>query len=164
MLRQLTAQTWNKHRARILNFITRHGDKRITLAALHSLRALSNEQLSPQVEQAPPAAIVTYSEQGALLGVAYAIADGSGHCIVVVHSDARRRGIGNTLMKSLIESLPSFSCQVAIDNLASLALCFKNELQAVAMFKGPTGKATLRFERRTVNVSPNIRNTNSISQ
>jgi len=163
MLRQLTNQSWSKHRARILNFITRYGEKRITLAALHSLRALSNEQLNPQVENLPPASIVTYTEQGALLGVAYAIADGSGHCIVVVHPEARRRGIGSKLMKALIQALPAFSCQVAIDNLASLSLCFNNDLHAVAMFKGPTGKATLRFERRSMNASPNIRNSNPVS-
>lgn len=163
MLRQLTSQSWNKNRARILNFITRYGEKRITLAALHSLRAISNEQLNAQVEKLPPASIVTYTEQGALLGVGYAIADGSGHCIVVVHPDARRRGIGSKLMEALIHSLPSFSCQVAIDNVASLALCFKNELHAVAMFKGPTGKSTLRFERRSINASNTIRNSNPIS-
>ncbi|MCM3632531.1 MULTISPECIES: GNAT family N-acetyltransferase [Paenibacillus] len=163
MLRHHTSQSWKKHRARILNFITRYGEKKITLASLHSLRALSNEQLNVQVEHLPPASIVTYTEQGALLGVAYAIADGSGHCIVVVHPDARRRGIGSKLMEALIQSLPSFSCQVAIDNVASLALCFNNELHAVAMFKGPTGKSTLRFERRFMNASPNIRNSNPVS-
>lgn len=163
MLRKLTSQSWSKQRARILNFITRYGEKRITLAALHSLRALANEQLDPQVEQLPPASVVTYIEQGALLGVGYAIADGSGHCIVVVHSDARRRGIGSEIMENLIQSSPSFSCQVAIDNVASLALCFKNKLHAVAMFKGPTGKTTLRFERRSTHASTTIRNSNPIS-
>lgn len=162
MLRQLTANTWSTHRARILNFLTRHGDKRITLAALHSLRALSNDQLDPQVSCPSPAAIVTYTQQGKLLGVGYAVADGSGHCIIVVHHDARKKGIGNTIMKALIDALPNFSCQVAIDNIASLALCFKNQLHAVAMYKGPTGKATLRFERRYVNVSANFRDSNTI--
>jgi len=163
MLRRLTSQAWNKQRARILNFITRYGEKRITLAALHSLRALANEQLNPQVEELPPAVVYTYTEQGALLGVGYTIADGSGHCIVVVHSDARGRGIGSKIMEALIEASPNFSCQVAIDNVASLAMCFKNQLHAVAMFKGPTGKTTLRFERRPVHASTAIRNTNTIS-
>lgn len=160
-----TAHTWNKQRAKILNFITRYGDRRITLATLHSLRALTNEQLQSQpASNVVPATIITISEQGKLLGVGYAIADGSGHCLIVVREDARNQGIGSRIMQELIDSFEKFSCHVAIDNTASLSLCFKSGLHAVALFTGPTGKATLKFERSISNDISSIRNFNPISQ
>lgn len=165
MLVRHTAQTWNKQRAKILNFITRYGDRRITLATLHSLRALTNEQLQPgPASNVVPASIITISEQGKLMGVGYAIADGSGHCLIVVREDLRNQGIGSRIMQELIDSSEHFSCHVAIDNISSLALCFKNGLHAVMIFTGPTGKATLKFERSIHDDISSIRNFNPISQ
>ncbi|URN92822.1 MAG: GNAT family N-acetyltransferase [Candidatus Pristimantibacillus lignocellulolyticus] len=165
MLLRHNSRTWNKQRAKILNFISHYGEKRITLATLHSLRLLSDEQLNYQPSSdIVPASVVTFSDQGKLMGVGYAIGDGSGHCLIVVRPEARRNGVGFQIMKELINSLDHFSCQVAIDNVASLALCFKNGLHAVSMFKGPTGKATLRFERSSVHGAATVRNTNTISQ
>lgn len=165
MLIRHNARSWNKQRARIMNFITRYGEKRITLATLHSLRALTNEQLENNPSKnIPQASIITYSEKGLLLGVGYTIADDSGHCLIVVREEARKSGIGNQIMKALIESIERFSCYVALDNIASLALCFKNQLHAVALIKGPTGKATLKFERSTSNGTSSVRNSDSIPQ
>lgn len=165
MLLHLNSLSWKKQRAKILNFITRFGEKRITLATLQSLRALSNEQLDPQnFSDIIPASVVIITEKGVLAGVGYAIDDGSGHCLIVVRPEARRHGIGFQLMQALIDSLEHFSCQVAIDNIASLALCFKHGLHAVSLIKGPTGKATLRFERSSIYGSSSIRNSNPVSQ
>ncbi|HIW34995.1 MAG TPA: GNAT family N-acetyltransferase [Candidatus Paenibacillus intestinavium] len=165
MLFRHTSRSWNKQRAKILNFISHYGEKRITLATLQSLRALSDEQLNYQSSpDIVPASVVTFSDQGKLIGVGYAVGDGSGHCLIVVRPEDRKSGIGFQIMKELIDNLDCFSCHVAIDNISSLTLCFKNGLHAVSMFKGPTGKATLRFERSSVHGAATVRNTNTISQ
>lgn len=164
-IRSQTSQSWVKHKDRIIAFIKAYGNQRITLATLHALQSLSPKQFTAVGDRSSvPAAVVTVSSQGKLLGVAFATDDGSGCCLIVVHPKARRQNIGYQLMGSLIQHLEHFSCHVAVDNISSLALCFKHGLHAVSIHEGPTGKNTLRFERSSSHGSSVTRHLNIVSQ
>jgi len=162
-IRSQSPYSWSKQNKQITTFVQAYGDKRITIATLQALQKLTSEQLAvAEHNEFPSAAVVTASSQGKLLGVGFAIDDGSSSCLIVVHPTARRQGIGNQLLDTLIRSLKHFSCLVAVDNISSLSLCFKYGLHATSMHEGPTGKTTLRFERSLSNGSNNTRNLNTI--
>ena len=163
-VQQHTPNSWYKQRAKILNFISRYSDKRITLATLNSLLQLHDEQLNSSNNSEPQAAVYTYIREGHLLGVAYYNEDGNGHCLIVVHPSARNQGIGVQLLQALIKQFQHFHCYVAIDNIPSLKLCFKSNLQANSMVKGPTGKMTLRFERSIAHENEAAGHLNALSK
>ncbi|MFD0672954.1 GNAT family N-acetyltransferase [Cohnella sp. GCM10027633] len=139
--RLLDPAEWEKQRFQLLRFVRRHGERRISGRAWQRLLLAGESELSR-----PGAAIaVAYTQGGCPAGVAYADQYGDDVCLVAVHPALRGRGVGRTLLRSLAEPWERLACSVAIDNAASVAMCFAAGLVAVGLETGPTGKPTLRF-------------------
>ncbi|MGG4141644.1 GNAT family N-acetyltransferase [Paenibacillus algorifonticola] len=161
----LTPKQWNSNRNRLADFAVQYGDKRLTVASIQAFRSLNSAQLGPSVEAAYSEAAVSIARQGSrLLGVGFATNGGKQECFFVVHPEARELGVGTAVARSLINKLGQLTCHVAVDNIPSMALCFRLGMSAVSMFTGPTGKPTLRFERRTSNDAACTRNIDVIPQ
>ncbi|MBH5317253.1 GNAT family N-acetyltransferase [Paenibacillus sp. GSMTC-2017] len=146
-LYSLTPEDWIKERRRLLSFIVRFGEKRITVAALHAIRSLDESWLQADESGYTRATIVIAKRSGHLTGLGFASDGGDGGCLIVVHPSARRTGTGSAIMTSMMNTLGRLACHVAADNIPSMALCFGLGMRAVSIHKGPTGKSTLRFER-----------------
>ncbi|QAY65102.1 GNAT family N-acetyltransferase [Paenibacillus protaetiae] len=163
-LQLLTPEQWTAERKRLIGFAIRFGDKRLTATSMHAFRTLEPEQLSLPSGEKGAAAVVVASLDGRIAGIGYAGDAGENGCFVVVHSDMRARGIGSKIVKGLMSRFERLACSVACDNAPSMALCFKLGMIAVAMNTGPTGKPTLRFERRISHDTAGTRNSNFVSQ
>lgn len=163
-LLQLTPESWIKEKRRLLSFIIRFGEKRITVAALHALRSLDSEWLKKGDDGYARAAVVIAKRNGRIAGLGFAADGGDGGCLIVVHPSARRSGIGSAIMRSMMDTLGSMACHVAADNIPSMALCFALGMKAVSIHKGPTGKSTLRFERGMQHDAALIGHIDAISQ
>ncbi|NIK69918.1 GNAT family N-acetyltransferase [Paenibacillus sp. BK720] len=142
-LQLLTPELWAKERKRLIDFAVRFGEKRLTVAAIHSLRRLPPELLS-QEESGTVMAVARFGSR--IVGLGYAEEAGEKCCIVVTHPEARGLGVGNAVMEAIMNKLGRLTCQVALDNVPSLTLFFRLGMKAVSMSTGPTGKPTLRFE------------------
>ncbi|WP_270164817.1 GNAT family N-acetyltransferase [Paenibacillus sp. SYP-B4298] len=137
----ITGERWVLLRPRLLAFLARVGDKRITVAALAALRQLEPRQLA-----APGYAVAAALEQGRLVGFAAALQHGQEACLLAVHPQYRGRGIGSLLLQAMLRRCGWLQGEVALDNTSSLAACFRCGMKAVALLRGPTGKPTLRME------------------
>lgn len=143
----LTPEMWKNEKRKLLGFIIRFGEKRITVASLHALRSLEPSWLMPDESGCSRAAIVISKSGGRITGLGFAADGGDGGCLIVVHPAARRTGTGSAIMQCMMRALGRLACHVAADNIPSMALCFSLGMKAVSIHKGPTGKSTLRFER-----------------
>jgi len=143
-LELLTPQRWLQLRDRLIAFAALYSDKRLTLASLQSLRSLDCAQLGKEQAEA---AIAVLSLKGRIKGIGFASDGGEGGCLIVVHPSERGNGLGTKLAKALLEQSGRLTCNVALDNPASMLVCFHIGMKAVSMHTGPTGKPTLRFER-----------------
>jgi GNAT superfamily N-acetyltransferase len=143
----LTPDIWRAERRRLIGFVLRNGEKRITTSSLHALRDLDAAELEADGSGYSKAVIAVTKQNGMITGLGFASDGGDGGCLLVVRQGARRLGAGTVLMKAMIGRLGRLSCHVASDNVPSMALCFRIGMKAVSIHKGPTGKSTLRFER-----------------
>lgn len=143
----LTPEIWRTERRRLLSFVLRYGEKRITTASLQALRDLEPAWLEADGSGYSRAVVAVTKQHGRLTGLGFASDGGDGGCLLVVHPGARRHGAGTVVMKAMIGRLGRLACHVAADNVPSMALCFRIGMKAVSIHKGPTGKSTLRFER-----------------
>ncbi|MDQ6422351.1 GNAT family N-acetyltransferase [Paenibacillus sp. LHD-117] len=143
----LTPETWRSERRKLLGFVIRNGEKRITTASLQAFRDLEAAWLESDGSGHSRAVIAVTKQGGRMTGLGFAADGGDGGCLLVVHPGARRLGAGTVMMKAMINRLGRLACHVAADNIPSMALCFRLGMKAVSIHKGPTGKSTLRFER-----------------
>ncbi|WP_027085377.1 GNAT family N-acetyltransferase [Cohnella panacarvi] len=141
--RLLKPEEWESGRFQLLRFVRRHGERRITALAWQKLLLVSEAELA----QPGTAIAVAYTQGGCPAGVAFAVQFGESACLVTVHPALRGRGVGRKLLGVLAEPWGRLTCNVAIDNAASVAMCFAAGLVAVGLETGPTGKPTLRFVR-----------------
>ncbi|CAM3315947.1 GNAT family N-acetyltransferase [Paenibacillus lupini] len=140
-LQLLTPEQWVLERKRLIEFAVRFGEKRLTVAAIHSLRRLSPDLLTGD------GAVIAVAKVGSrIVGLGFAAEAGEQSCIIVTHPEARGIGIGFAVMNAMMQKLGKLTCQVALDNVPSLTLFFRLGMKAVAISTGPTGKPTLRFE------------------
>lgn len=139
--RLLEPDQWENGRFQLLRFVRRHGERRITALAWQKLLLASDMELS----QPGTAIAVAYTQGGCPAGVAFADNYGESVCLVAVHPALRGRGVGRKLLGLMAEPWERLTCNVAIDNAPSLAMCFAAGLVAVGLETGPTGKPTLRF-------------------
>ncbi|MGO4107964.1 GNAT family N-acetyltransferase [Paenibacillus sp. YAF4_2] len=142
-LQLLTPEQWVLERKRLIEFAVRFGEKRLTVAAIHSLRRLSPDLLA----KGSDGAVIAVARLGSrIVGLGFAAEAGEQSCIIVTHPEARGIGIGFAVMNAMMQQLGKLTCQVALDNVPSLTLFFRLGMKAVAISTGPTGKPTLRFE------------------
>ena len=152
---------------KLLAFAGRYGSGRLSAEGLSLLRTtveavepISNTSLDIPVgnralaRSAPfpfnktkngSAAVAVALEGNKLAGFAFAVDAGERACIVVIRPDLRGCGAGSALLTELRQHYGHLSCSVAIDNPASMQMCFRAGMTAVGMHRGPTGKPTLRF-------------------
>ncbi|WP_141504067.1 GNAT family N-acetyltransferase [Paenibacillus luteus] len=163
-LELLTPETWLAEQKRLIGFAIRFGDKRLAVATIHALRKL-DPSLLEAASGKPYGAVAVIARQGSRIsGFGFAEALGEAACMVVVHPEARSLGIGSSLVQAMIARLGKLACNVAADNTASMALCFRLGMTAVSMHRGPTGKPTLRFERGTANDAARPRHSDFVPQ
>ncbi|WP_424768059.1 GNAT family N-acetyltransferase [Paenibacillus sp. sgz302251] len=164
-LELLTPEGWLREQKRLISFAVRYGEKRLTVSTIHALRKLDASLLTQATEQETSSAAAVVAKQGPrIAGFGFASGGGEECCMVVVHPEARSLGIGGAIVQAMIERLGKLTCSVAIDNTASMALCFRLGMKAVSMHRGPTGKPTLRFEGGTTNDVARPRHSDFISQ
>ncbi|MFX3631268.1 MAG: GNAT family N-acetyltransferase [Candidatus Pristimantibacillus sp.] len=161
-LHLLTPEQWMADRKRLLSFAVRFGEKRLTVSAIHTLRMLNPSLLSANKSNYD--AVITVAKIGnRIVGLGFAADAGENSCFVVVNPETRGLGIGAAIVQSMINRLGRLSCHVATDNIPSMALCFRLGMNAVSMHTGPTGKPTLRFERRPTDDVASLGNLDVIS-
>ncbi|MGO4539822.1 GNAT family N-acetyltransferase [Paenibacillus sp. 2TAB19] len=143
----LAPDRWRTEKKRLIGFALRFGDKRLAIATMHALRKLDDSTLESDASGVYTAVIAVAVHGSRIVGFGFAADGGEGGSLVVVHPDARGLGIGGKIVEAMIGRLGSMTCNVAVDNTASMAICFKLGMKAVSMHRGPTGKPTLRFEK-----------------
>lgn len=163
-LELLTPESWITERKRLVGFAVRFGDKRIAVSTIHTLRRLDPSRLAPSAGGDCDTAVVVAKQGSRIAGFGFASGGGEDGCMFVVHPDARSLGIGSAIMQAIIDRIGKLTCNVAADNTASMALCFRLGMAAVSMHRGPTGKPTLRFERRSEHDSARPRHSDFVSQ
>ncbi|OBZ12351.1 MULTISPECIES: GNAT family N-acetyltransferase [Bacillales] len=146
-LELLTPEGWLLEQKRLIGFAIRFGDKRLAVSTIHALRKLDGSLLKEARNGTFGAVAVIAKHSSRIAGFGFAEDGGEGACMVVVHPEARSLGVGSALVQAMIARLGKLACNVATDNTASMALCFRLGMTAVSMHRGPTGKPTLRFER-----------------
>lgn len=160
----LTPEQWISERKRLLGFAVRFGEKRLTVAAIHALRLLDPPLLAAD-SLGQYGAVIAVAQLGSrIVGLGFAADGGEQGCFVVTHPDTRGLGIGAAVVQAMINRLGRLSCHVAIDNVPSMAICFRLGMNAVSMHTGPTGKPTLRFERRPDDDAARLGNIDALSQ
>ncbi|CAH0117764.1 hypothetical protein PAE9249_00225 [Paenibacillus sp. CECT 9249] len=145
------ADKWPKLKQMLLRFVTKYGDGRITTDAFDRLAKLAPEHLRRRGTQIVTAT-VSVDGKKRLVGFSFVSDFGRETCIVIVHPDYRKQEIGTKLLLEQTSRLGQLMCQVALDNAASIQMCFKAGLVAAHMSDGPTGKPTFHFESRPVAV------------
>ncbi len=162
-LKLLTPEGWLLQRRSIYQFAIRYSDRRATVSTLNALRRLDSALLIRDSSDNYHAAAVIATNNQRLAGIGFARNGPSENCLIIVHPEERRHGIGHALMEKMMQRLGGLTCHVATDNTASLALCFSLGMNAVSMHQGPTGKPTLRFERKLNNDTASSWDSNIIS-
>lgn len=152
-LELLTPGKWISEQKKFIRFAVHFGDKRLTAATIQALRKLDCSLLGEGPDGTYGAVAVVAKHGSRIVGFGYAEGGGEQGCMFVVHPEARSLGIGSAIVQAMIKRLGKLTCNVAADNTASMALCFRLGMTAVSMHKGPTGKPTLRFEKGTANDS-----------
>jgi GNAT superfamily N-acetyltransferase len=163
-LELLTPEKWLTEQKRLIGFAIRFGDKRLAVSTIHALRRLDGTSLGADQQGEYGAVVAVATQGGRLVGFGFASEGGEGGCMVVVHPDARGLGAGSAIVQAMIQRLGRLCCNVAADNIASMALCFRLGMTAVSMHRGPTGKPTLRFERGTVHDNARPRHSDFVPQ
>jgi ribosomal protein S18 acetylase RimI-like enzyme len=163
-LELLTPDAWISEQKRLIGFAIRFGDKRLAVATIHALRKLEPSLLETENNGLYEAVAVIARQGSRIVGFGFAENGGEAACMVVVHPEARGLGIGSALVQAMIQRLGRLTCNVAADNTASMALCFRLGMTAVSMHRGPTGKPTLRFERRAANDAARPRHPDFVSK
>nr|WP_243864400.1 GNAT family N-acetyltransferase [Paenibacillus castaneae] len=161
----LTPEAWVLEQKRLIGYAIRFGDKRLAVSTIHALRKLDAAELIDEGPNQPCHAVVVVAKQGSRIsGFGFASGNGEDGCMVVVHPEARSLGIGSAIVQAMIDRIGHLTCNVATDNTASMAICFRLGMTAVSMHRGPTGKPTLRFERRTSNGTARPRHSDFVPQ
>lgn len=136
--RKLDANSFTRNRHRLVHFIRKNGDKRITSQAIHWLSSLTSEAFGQD-----GTIVLTYIENRKILGILATADYGRKESFLVVRADARGRGLGKHLTETAIAQLGKLYTRVAIDNTASLKTCLSVGMVGFSCITGVTGKPTL---------------------
>ncbi len=145
-LRTLDGAHLNHARRPLLRFIHNHGDGRITRKAREWLRHVRSEAILR-----PGQCIVTASSGSQLLGLLLVAGFGEQVMAIVVHKKMRKQKLGQRLVRHALHHVRTLKARVAVDNPASIGMCFAAGMVAVALERGVTGKPTLIFVANSTN-------------
>lgn len=137
-LRILNYMLFLKNRPLFLRFIREHGDSRITHHAIGWLRNLSEEAFNKDGN-----IVIAVMDGRRLVGLGAVSNYGLNESLAVVHRQYRQKDIGRQLIRAFVDNLGKFYGRVALDNIASLKMCFAAGLYGFKLTTGPTGKPTL---------------------
>lgn len=129
---------WSKIKDRVVRFIQKYGEGRITRKAIRWLKELNGEHL-----QKNGTFILIAAEEKKILGVIAVSNYGIDQSVVVVNPEVRQRGVGKTMIQHLLEHAEKLYGRVALDNIPSLKMCFSIGMVGFKLVEGPTGKPTL---------------------
>lgn len=142
----VTQPEWNKYHEQSIHFIKKHSRKRITTEAFRHFAELTYPELL-----LPGTSILIATVRGdrgpTLAGVCFVSGYGEQTCLIVVHPFYRGRHLGTSLLSSQLTKLGRLCCNVALDNVQSLQMCFHAGLTADSLHLGPTGKPSLKLHR-----------------
>jgi ribosomal protein S18 acetylase RimI-like enzyme len=139
-IRTLDAIHLENARGPLLKFIAQHAGGRITRRARKWLRTVARADL-----RHAGTCIVTASLGKQLKGVLLVAKHGEQVMAIVVHRSARRKKLGQTLIRHALRHMRFVEARVATDNAASIGMCFAAGMVAIALERGVTGKPTLLF-------------------
>ncbi|BAU29547.1 hypothetical protein DFP93_11952 [Aneurinibacillus soli] len=137
-IRNLDTSSLARNRYRLIRFIRKNGDKRITSQAVYWLSSLTPEALNQD-----GTIILVYIENKKILALLATADYGRRESFLVVHTDARERGLGKHLTETAITRLGKLYGRVALDNTASLKTCLSVGMVGFSCITGVTGKPTL---------------------
>lgn len=138
ILRRLTKEQTLRYRRKLLLFLRKHGDRRITRSALQWLERAEARDLSEE-----GTLILVALENRKLVGMILISRYGLREAAMAVHREYRNRNIAKALIHQTISTLGKMYGRVALDNLPSLKACLDNGMVGFHLFTGPTGKPTL---------------------
>ncbi|WP_235439837.1 N-acetyltransferase [Paenibacillus sp. DMB20] len=139
---------WPDIRRQCYEFMRRFGSKRLTVEGCFHLKTLALDRLKQPGTALT--AVTVRGEQGRMpIGLSFAAGYGQTACLVAVHPLYRGRRIGTSLLLYQLSRLGRLRCKVAVDNIASLQMCFHAGMRAIALEAGPTGKPTLVMAGRS---------------
>lgn len=136
---ELSPSQLERHRERIIQFLKKHGDNRITHRAIRWLRSFDVDHILLQEGTSAIAAIDQSVLQGFLMVSDY----GRDESFIVVHQEQRTKNIGSALIQQYLAKNDKLYGRVALDNIPSLKLCLSNGMVGFKLTEGPTGKPTL---------------------
>lgn len=132
--------TSDKFRITLIKFITKYGDGHITKKAISWLKKTPFSELDLRNGDLIH---VIFDNRKRLLGVIAIKHFGLDESVIVIHPNARKKGVGYDLTTGVLEDINRCYVKVANDNIPSLKLCFLCGMRAFELVKGPTGKPTL---------------------
>ncbi|OAB43239.1 hypothetical protein [Paenibacillus glacialis] len=140
----LSKPEWQKQHDQSILFVKKYSGKRITTEGFrHFVELTYTDLLRSDVSFL--IATVRGDRGPALAGVSFISGHGEDACLIVVHPFYRGRHVGTSLMSSQLTKLGEISCNVALDNIQSLQMCFNAGLTAGSLHIGPTGKPCLKL-------------------
>lgn len=144
----LIPKEWMQLKPKLLRFVHKYGENRITAESLQYFRSLQSSDL---IEGRGTQVSIAW-EHNKLTAVSFLSGYGKEASLLVVAPSHRGKRIGSRLLKQHISSMETVYCQVAEDNLACMNACIQAGLRPVAFRYGPTGKPSLLFsnEREVV--------------
>ena len=107
-VRYVTPMKWILHRKRLLDFMAKHGEGRLTAESRRILAELDPVALG--YPDTSGAAIAVLRDSGGLLGIAAAADWGRACCIVVTHPSMRGQEIGSRLQQALVQRIGKLHC------------------------------------------------------
>lgn len=140
-IRHIPLQHLDRYRNRLLQFIRLYGENRVTHKALRWFRNLSTDRSGDE----GTLICAALDEKGRILGVVVVGHYGLEESFVVVKPSSRAQGVGQALVRQTVQRLGRLYGRVAVDNPASLKMCFNVGMIAFDLFTGVTGKPTLWF-------------------
>lgn len=140
----LSKPEWQKQHIQSVHFIKKYSHSRITAAGFRHFAELTYAE-SLQSGMSFLIATVRSDRGPTLAGVSFISGYGDDACLIVVHPLYRGRHVGTSLMSSQLTKLGRIHCNVALDNVQSLQMCFNAGLTANSLHLGPTGKPSLKL-------------------
>ncbi|MNI58214.1 hypothetical protein D3C81_1591280 [compost metagenome] len=140
-------RAWEHQHGDFLSMLRKYGRRRISSEAYRALMKLTYADLLNTGSSVLLATI--QAEDGTRLAGFSIVTDyGKEVSLVLVHPLYRGQGIGSQLLAKQLSILGELSCQVALDNISCLQMCFHAGLSAKRLIKVRGGKAMLLLDEK----------------